>query len=414
VTDSREVLLVLNAGSASIKFCTFERAGESLERGLRGQVSTVDEATRLVAKRGPAVVADRVLVEGPLHHADALASLLEFLGEELAGTRIAGVGHRVVHGGTEFMVPTVVDSSTLARLDRYVPLAPLHQPHNLDAIRQVAAVLPGVPQVACFDTSFHRSVPEVAQLFALPPRFADAGVRRYGFHGLSYEYLASELPRLDPHAAGGRTVAFHLGSGASMCAMRDCRSVATTMGFTALDGLPMGTRSGSLDPGVVLFLQDELGYGTRDVERLLYQESGLLGMSGISGDMRVLLASDEPAARLAIDVFVYRAGRELGSLAAALGGLDAVVFTAGVGENQPEVRARICRDANWLGVELDEDANRAQRRRISLPTSAVAAYVIPADEELMIGRHLARLLGGTGVVPGASVSILSGDENEQG
>ncbi len=414
MTDSREVLLVLNAGSTSIKFCSFERVGASLERGLCGQVSTVDEVVRLVARRGPAVVVDLTLGAGPLRHADALASLLEFLGEELAGTPIGGVGHRVVHGGTEFMEPTVVDSSTLARLDRYVPLAPLHQPHNLDAIRQVAAVLPGVPQVACFDTSFHRSVPEVAQLFALPPRFADAGVRRYGFHGLSYEYLASELPRLDAHAAGGRTVAFHLGSGASMCAMRGCRSVATTMGFTAVDGLPMGTRSGSLDPGVVLFLQDELGYGTRDVERLLYQESGLLGMSGISGDMRVLLASDKPSARLAIDVFVYRAGRELGSLAAALGGLDAVVFTGGVGENQPEVRARICRAANWLGVEIDEDANRAQRRRISLPTSAVAAYVIPTDEELMIGRHLARLLGGAGVAPNATGSIFSGDSNEQG
>ena len=414
MTDPREVLLVLNAGSTSIKFCTFERVGDSLERGLSGQVAAVNEVTRLVATRGPVVVAERAIADGPLRHTYALASLLEYLGAELAGTDIAGVGHRVVHGGTEFMEPTVVDSSTLARLDRYVPLAPLHQPHNLDAIRQVAAVLPGVPQVACFDTSFHRSVPEVAQLFALPPRFADAGVRRYGFHGLSYEYLASVLPGLDANAARGRTVAFHLGSGASMCAMRDCRSVATTMGFTAVDGLPMGTRSGSLDPGVVLFLQDELGYGTRDVERLLYQESGLLGMSGISGDMRVLLASDEPSARLAIDVFVYRAGRELGSLAAALGGLDAVVFTAGVGENQPEVRARICRDASWLGVELDEDANRAQRRRISLPSSAVAAYVIPADEELMIGRHLERLLGRTGVAPGPRVSIFSGDDNEQG
>ena len=393
MTHPGDLLLVLNSGSASIKFCTFQRAGASLDRGLRGQVSAVDESTRLVATRGPVVVADRVIADGPLHHADAVASLLEFLRRELAGAAIAGVGHRVVHGGTEFMEPTVVDSSTLAKLDRYVPLAPLHQPHNLDAIRQAAAVLPGVPQVACFDTSFHRSVPEVAQLFALPPRFADAGVRRYGFHGLSYEYVASVLPRLDPRAAAGRTVVFHLGSGASMCAMRDCRSVATTMGFTAVDGLPMGTRSGSLDPGVVLFLQDELGYGTRDVARLLYQESGLLGMSGISGDMRVLLASDEASARLAIDVFVYRAGRELGSLAASLGGLDAVVFTAGVGENQPEVRARICRDAGWLGVELDEDANRAQCRLISTSTSAVAAYVIPTDEELMIGWHLERLLG---------------------
>ena len=414
MTDRREVLLVLNAGSASIKFCTFGRAGASLERGLRGQVSTVDEAVRLVARRGSDAVADRVLGDGPLRHADAFPALFEFLGGELAGAAIAGVGHRVVHGGLEFMEPVVVDPATLARLERYVPLAPLHQPHNLEAIRQVAAALPGVPQVACFDTAFHRSVPEVAQVFALPPRFADAGVRRYGFHGLSFEYVASMLPRLDERAASGRVVVFHLGNGASMCAMRNGRSIATTMGFTAVDGLPMGTRCGSLDPGVVLFLQDQLGYGTRDVERLLYHESGLLGMSGMSGDMRELISSDAPSARLAVDVFVYRAGRELGSLAAALGGLDAVVFTGGVGENQPEVRARICRDARWLGVELDEDANRAQRRRISLPASAVAAYVVPTDEELVIGRHLERLLSRPGVVPGAAVCISTGDRNEQG
>lgn len=409
-----EVLLVLNAGSASIKFCTFERAGMRLERGLRGQVSILGETVRLAARRGSELVADRALGGGPLRHADAFRVLLEFLGEEMAGAAIAGVGHRVVHGGLEFMEPVVVDAATLAKLERYVPLAPLHQPHNLEAIRLVAAELPGVPQVACFDTAFHRSIPEVAQLFALPQRFADAGVRRYGFHGLSYEYLATTLPGIDARAAGGRTVAFHLGNGASMCAMHGCRSVATTMGFTAVDGLPMGTRSGSLDPGVVLFLQDELGYGTRDVERLLYQESGLLGMSGISSDMRELLASDAPAARLAIDVFVYRAGRELGSLAAALGGLDAVVFTAGVGENQPEVRARICRDAKWLGVELDEQANRAQRRLISTPASPVAAYVVATDEELVIGRHLGRLLSRPVGEAHSSDSRLTDEINEQG
>jgi len=392
VTGRREILLVLNAGSASIKFCAFERADGSLERVLRGQVATADEVVRMVASRGSDTVADRVLGDGPLRYAEAFEALLELLGRELAGADIAGVGHRVVHGGLEFMEPAIVEPATLAKLERYVPLAPLHQPHNLEAIRLLATRLPGVPQVACFDTAFHRSIPEVAQLFALPPRFADAGVRRYGFHGLSYEYVASMLPGLDERAAGGRTVVFHLGNGASMCAMRNCRSVATTMGFTAVDGLPMGTRSGSLDPGVVLFLQDELGYGTRDVERLIYRESGLLGMSGISADMRELLASDAPSARMAIDVFVYRAGRELGSLAAALGGLDGVVFTAGVGENQPEVRARICRDARWLGLELDEDANRAQLPCISLPASAVTAYVIPTDEELVIGRHLERLL----------------------
>jgi acetate kinase len=311
----------------------------------------------------------------------------------LHGETLVGVGHRVVHGGLEFMAPTRLDSTVLARLARYEPLAPLHQPHNLAAIRVLFERLPGVPQVACFDTAFHRTVPEVAQLFALPPRFAAAGVRRYGFHGLSYEYVASVLPSLDARAAGGRTVVFHLGNGASMCALSGGRSIATTMGFTAVDGLPMGTRSGSLDPGVLLFMIDELGLGAREIERLLYKESGLLGMSGVSSDMRELLASDEPAARLALDVFMYRARRELGSLVAALGGIDAIVFTAGIGENQPEVRHRICADAQWLGVELDAAANERHGPRISTPDSRVAAWVVPTDEETMIARHVVRLLG---------------------
>ena len=304
-----------------------------------------------------------------------------------------GVGHRVVHGGLEFMAPTRVDEDVVERLERYVPLAPLHQPHNLAAIRLLLERLPGVPEVACFDTAFHRTVPEVAQLFALPPRFAAAGVRRYGFHGLSYEYVASVLPSLDARAAAGRTVAFHLGNGSSMCALAGGRSIATTMGFTAVDGLPMGTRTGAMDPGVLLFMFDELGMNVREVEHLLYHESGLLGLSGLSSDMRDLLASDSPGARLALDVYVYRARRELGSLAAALGGLDAVVFTAGVGENQPEVRRRICRDAGWLGLELDDPANERHGPRISASGSRVSAWVVPTDEETMIARHVAALLG---------------------
>jgi acetate kinase len=290
------------------------------------------------------------------------------------------------------MAPTRIDQAVLARLDRYVPLAPLHQPHNLSAIRMMLDRMPGVPEIACFDTAFHRTVPEVAQLFALPPRFAAAGVRRYGFHGLSYEYIAASLPAIDPRAAAGRTVVFHLGNGASMCALHGGCSVATTMGFTAVEGLPMGTRSGSLDPGVLLFLMDELKLGPRDIERLLYHESGLLGLSGISSDMRDLLASDAPAAALALDVFVYRAARELGSLAAALGGLDAVVFTAGVGENQPEIRARILERAKWLGVEVDAAANARQGPCISASGSRVSAYVVPTDEESMIARHVMRYL----------------------
>ncbi len=389
-------IVVVNAGSSSVKFCTFRRQGPAFERGVRGQISGLGTAPHLAARRGTTVVADRLLQDGPLAHDDALDLMVDFLRRELDGATLLGVGHRVVHGGLEFMAPTRVDATTLQRLERYVPLAPLHQPHNLAAIRLLLERLPGVPEIACFDTAFHRTIPEVAQRFALPPRFAEAGVRRYGFHGLSYEYVAAVLPSLEPRAAAGRTVVFHLGNGASMCALQAGRSVATTMGFTALEGLPMGTRCGSLDPGVLLFLMDELGLGVRDIERLLYRESGLLGMSGLSSDMRELLESDAAAARLAVDVFVYRAGRELGSLAAALGGLDAVVFTAGIGENQPEVRARICRDAAWLGVELDVEANLRHGPRINTPASRVSAWVVPTDEELMIARHVERVLGAGG------------------
>jgi acetate kinase len=387
-----DAIVVLNAGSSSIKFCTFRRNDAGLARELRGQVSGLGTAPVLSARRDGASVAERSLGAEPLSHADAMGVLLDFLRAELHGERIAGVGHRVVHGGLEFMAPTVVDAAVLARLDRYCPLAPLHQPHNLAAIRLMLERMPGVPEVACFDTAFHRTIPEVAQLFALPPRFAAAGVRRYGFHGLSYEYVASVLPSLDERAARGRTVVFHLGNGSSMCAMSGGRSVATTMGFTAVDGLPMGTRTGALDPGVLLFMFDEMGMSVREMEHLLYRESGLLGMSGVSSDMRELLASDVPSARLALDVFVYRARRELGSLAAALGGLDAVVFTAGIGENQPEVRRRICADAAWLGVELDAAANERHGPRISMQSSRASAWVVPTDEETMIARHVARLV----------------------
>ena len=393
MSSGGEAIAVLNAGSSSIKFCTFRRNDGRLERELRGQVSGLGTAPRLSARRGVEIATDRALSDGPMGHADALGILLEFLRAELHGETIVGVGHRVVHGGLEFMAPTVVDAGILERLQRYVPLAPLHQPHNLAAIRLMLDRLPGVPEIACFDTAFHRTIPEVAQLFALPPRFAEAGIRRYGFHGLSYEYVASVLPSLDACAATGRTVVFHLGNGSSMCAIAGGRSVATTMGFTAVEGLPMGTRTGAMDPGVLLFMFDELGMTVREVERLLYHESGLLGMSGVSSDMRDLLASDLPAARLAVDVFVYRARRELGSLAAALGGLDAVVFTAGIGENQAEIRRRICNDASWLGLELDEAANGQHGPRISTTRSRVSAWVVPTDEETMIARHVARLLG---------------------
>ena len=282
----------------------------------------------------------------------------------------------------------------LAALEKFIPLAPLHQPHNLAPIRALLERAPTLPQVACFDTAFHCGQPPVAQAFALPKAITDRGVRRYGFHGLSYEYIAQALPRYDARAAAGRTIVLHLGNGASMCAIADGKSVASTMGFTAVDGLPMGTRCGALDPGVMLYLMDELGMDARAIEKLIYQQSGLLGVSGISSDMRTLEASTEPTAKAAIDLFVYRIGREMGSLAAALGGLDAVVFTAGIGENSPSLRERVCRNAAWLGVELDSAANGGNGPRIATQASSVPAWVIPTNEELMIARHTWATLAG--------------------
>jgi acetate kinase len=301
-------------------------------------------------------------------------------------------GHRVVHGGDAFTHPVLVDSSVLSGLEKLVPLAPLHQPHNLAAIRALAHTRPGMPQVACFDTAFHANQPEVARRIALPREFHDAGVKRYGFHGLSYEYITSVLPRYRGKRARNRVVVAHLGNGASLCAIRDGRSVATTMGFTALDGLVMGTRPGSLDPGVVLHLIEAMGMTAAQVGDLLYRRSGLLGVSGISADMRTLLESNDPRAREAVELFVYRVSRELGSLAAAMGGLDALVFTGGIGEGSAVVRASICRAAAWLGVKLDEAANLGRRPRISAPASRVSAWVIPTDEESMIARHVQAII----------------------
>ncbi len=322
---------------------------------------------------------------------------IEFLfswgrGGVLGGHRIVAVGHRVVHGGMKLAGPARIDTRMLAELEALIPLAPLHQPHNLEAIRAVAQHAPEVPQVACFDTSFHRTQPTVAQAFALPSRYTGQGLRRYGFHGLSYEYIASVLSETDAKAAAGRAVVAHLGNGASMCALQGGRSVATTMSLTALDGLPMGTRCGAIDPGVLLYLMDQHGMDARALEQLLYHQSGLLGVSGISSDMRTLLESTDPRATEALDLFVYRIGRELGSLSAALGGLDALVFTGGIGENAVAIRARVCHDAAWLGLELDEEANGQGGPRISRPESPVTAWVIPTNEELMIALHTRRVL----------------------
>jgi acetate kinase len=390
----QQAIVVLNAGSSSIKFSVFMIEAEGLALRLRGQVEGLGTRPRFVARDADGgTVSEHVWPEGArLDHDGALAHLIEFLRSRADGVTLAAVGHRVVHGGLAYSAPVRVDDAVLAALDAFVPLAPLHQPANLAAIRAVRRQVPEVPQVACFDTAFHRTQPELAQMFALPIALHEAGVRRYGFHGLSYEYIASVLPSLDARAAAGRTVVLHLGNGASMCALAGGRSIASTMGFTALDGLPMGTRSGALDPGVVLYLMAARGMDARAVEHLLYHESGLLGVSGVSSDMRTLLASDAPRARLAIDLYVYRIARELGSLTAALGGLDALVFTAGIGENAPAIRAQVGAAARWLGVELDAAANAAGGPSLHSAASRIAAWCVPTNEELMIARHTQRVL----------------------
>ncbi|MBS1219459.1 MAG: Acetate kinase [Proteobacteria bacterium] len=391
-----DAILVLNAGSSSIKFSLFADQAAEPELKLRGQLEGLYTKPRFVARDAAgAALGEREWANGArLGHDGAIDHLVGFLQGYRDQYQLTAVGHRVVHGGMEFSAPVRVDTQTVARLEQYIPLAPLHQPHNLSPIRFIAGKSPDLPQVACFDTAFHRQQPEVAQSFALPATITDRGVRRYGFHGLSYEYINSVLPRLPHGVRTERVVVAHLGNGASMCAIRAGKSVASTMGFTAVDGLPMGTRCGTIDPGVILYLMDELGMDARAIEKLIYQQSGLLGVSGISSDMRTLLTSSEPRAKLAVDLFIYRIGRELGSLAAALGGLDAVIFTGGIGERAALIRQRVCEDAGWLGVELDPAANDASASRISTPSSRVSAWVIPTNEELMIARHTKRLIAG--------------------
>jgi acetate kinase len=387
------LILVLNAGSSSLKFSAFTVAPR-LQLLLRGQIEGLHTAGRFVAKNADGVeLGSRQWAPTTVFgHEEALAFLADWLRAFGDGHELVGVGHRVVHGGMAYREPVRVDAEVVDALGRLSPLAPLHQPHNLKPISILLASRPGLPQVACFDTAFHRGQSEVAQSFALPPEITERGVRRYGFHGLSYEHIARVLPEHDPRAATGRTVVAHLGNGSSLCAMDAGRSVASTMGFTAVDGLPMGTRCGSLDPGVVLYLMDELQMDTRAIERLLYRESGLLGVSGVSSDMRTLLDSEDPRARFAVDLYVHRIGREIGSLAAALQGLDALVFTAGIGEHAAWIRERVCREAAWLGVELDPAANRAGGPNIGTPGSRVAVWVLPTDEEGMIARHTLAVL----------------------
>ena len=388
-------ILVINAGSSSVKFALFDsHANVPL---ARGQIAGLPSSARYTAHDANGrVLGEHAWQAGePLTHAGAVRFLLDWIRNgPRGGIGLLAAGHRVVHGGMEFAAPLLIDADVVERLRRLELLAPLHQPHNLAAIDAVRRLQPDLPQVACFDTAFHATQPEIARRLPLPRRFADAGLRRYGFHGLSYEYIADALPGVDERAAAGRTVVAHLGNGSSMCALRGGRSVATTMGFTALDGLMMGTRSGALDPGVLLHLMDRHGLGPRDLETLLYRESGLLGVSGVSGEMHVLLESRDPHAAEAVELYVHRATCELGSLAAVLGGLDALVFTGGIGERGTEIRARLCRNAAWLGVVLDEQANAAGGPRISKRDSRTSAWVLHTNEELMIARHTRRLLRG--------------------
>ena len=390
--------LVLNAGSSSLKFCVYRRPeghGWSLE--ARGQIDGIGSSPRFTAKdSGGAVVLSETLDNSVADVPAALNRLAAWLRSRYSGARVVGVGHRVVHGGATYGVPVVVTPEVIDDLRALIPLAPLHQPYNLAAIEAVADRLPGVPQVACFDTSFHRTQSNVAQLIPLPLDLRQGGVQRYGFHGLSYEYIASVLPEVAPEIAKGRVIVAHLGSGASLCALSDGRSVDSTLGFTALDGLCMGTRPGAVDPGVILYLFQTLGLSAKEVETILYKKSGLIAISGISNDMRDLLDNPEPAAALAVDYFVYRITKEIGALAAVLGGLDGLVFTAGIGENSADIRARICRASAWIGIDLDPEANGRNGPRISQAGSRVSAWVVPTNEELMIARHTGALLGLSG------------------
>ncbi|MDX3967157.1 MAG: acetate/propionate family kinase [Bradyrhizobium sp.] len=390
-----EALLVLNAGSSSIKFSLFP-AGRRPDRDdllCEGACEGIGHRVSLSARDGagrPLIAED---LQGRPTHEDALASILEWLGNRFPDHPPTAAGHRVVHGGSAYSAPVLLDGDVITELRRLIPLAPSHQPHNLAAIAALAKLHPDLPQVGCFDTAFHHTQPPVATEYALPRRLTEEGVRRYGFHGLSYEYIASVLPGvIGAPTAQGRVVVAHLGHGASMCALKAGRSIATTMGFTALDGLPMGRRCGSLDPGVILYLMEQKGMTASAISDLLYHSSGLLGVSGISDDMKALLESARPQAVEAIELFVYRISRELGSLVAALGGLDALVFTAGIGEHAPEIRRSVCEQAAWLGLEFDATANRNGGPHITRQGSRISAWVIPTDEDLMIARHTRRLL----------------------
>jgi len=390
-----DYVLVLNAGSSSLKFCVYHRhKTEHWHLESRGQIEGIGTSPKLSVKNSQGEkIADAKLPETIKDGRNAIDHLGNWLRSTYGDARLLGVGHRVVHGGAKYAKPIIVTKEVLDDLRELIPLAPLHQPHNLAAIEALYERRGDVPQVACFDTSFHRGHSAVAELVPLPANLRKEGLQRYGFHGLSYEYIASILPEVAPEIEHGRVIVAHLGSGASLCALKDGKSVDTTMSFTAVDGICMGTRPGAIDPGVVLYLFQQLKMSVKEVEDILYKKSGLLGISGISNDMRDLLGKNESEARLAVDYFIYRVAKEIGALTSVLGGIDGLVFTAGIGENSTEIRQRICEACNWLGVEIDSKANASTGPRISTPASKVSTWVIPTNEELMIARHTGVLLG---------------------
>ncbi len=391
-------ILILNAGSSSIKFALSDVSNPAVPRRIaRGGIEGIGIAPHLSAcdADGKPVAEQRWKAGEVPDHEAVLHELLRWSEAHMEGELIA-VGHRVVHGGSHFTAPVLVSEEVMEALEALTPLAPLHQPHNTSPIRAILAIRPELPQIACFDTAFHHTQAPLVTAFALPPAFAEEGVRRYGFHGLSYECIAGRLKAEVPDLAPGRVIVAHLGNGASLCAMQDCRSVETTMGFSTLDGLVMGTRCGAIDPGVLLYMMQKKGMTAKEIERLLYKESGMLGVSGLSSDMRDLLASDDPRAREAVALFAFRAAREMAALTGTLGGLDGIVFTAGIGEHSPEIRAAICDRLGWLGVALDAAANRQGAAVISTPESRVVVRVMETNEELMILRHSLTLLQGRG------------------
>jgi len=388
-----ECIAVVNAGSSSVKFAFYDSEGDE-PLLLRGQVEQIGVSPRLTASDGDgADLPERSWPPEGFGHFEAMAAILEMARQALPGSTVAGVGHRVVHGGTLFAAPVQIDGHIIGELEKLCPLAPLHQPHNLAPIKAIAEKMPSIRQVACFDTSFHQAQPHLAQAFAIPRELSEAGIRRYGFHGLSYEYVSGRMKEVAPEYADKRIIIAHLGNGASLCAVHKGRSVASTMGFTAVEGLMMGTRCGSIDPGVLIYLMDERNMDARAIETLVYKQSGLLGVSGISSDMRTLRASDDGRAREAIDLFIYRIIREIGSLSAALGGLDGLVFTGGIGQRDIKTRSEVVAGCAWLGASLNEDANAAHESRIDGPDSQIPIWVLPTDEERVIARSTSAILG---------------------